>query len=366
MIKPSIYVTAFCGLGLATIVLLCVYDMIPMNPLKIGRRLKLIMPDRQHQRSQTTVPDKRVMAKLEVYFDKQNIRNIQKITKRYFDPKKDVIYFSDFKIFMQKCDHLKFTLRKSKKTCNVVRTPIKHYRTCAVVGNGGILLHSGCGAEIDAHEFVIRCNLPPVHKYRRDVGSRTNLTIVNGKRLKQISDVLQSGDFKRQKSALAELGETPGMILGHSIQDPDNIREIQVIDTAIKENKMSTITAFPSNSFKENKGLYLDLIGRMARGNFASTGLNTFALASTFCDKISMYGFYPMSTYRGKPVPYHYYDKRTHSESHDLIEENELFKRLDDQKVIRHVVGKCKDAPTIQSALEGAWMKLQKLGELVI
>ncbi|CAH1270070.1 ST8SIA2 [Branchiostoma lanceolatum] len=364
---PPSNITAFCGLGLiTTVALLFVYDMLPTDPLKIGRRLKLIMPDR---RSQTIVPDRRVMAIMEVYFNKQNIRNIQKITKRYFHSKKDVIYFSDFKTFMKKCDHRTFTLRESpKKTCNVVRTPIKHYRTCAVVGNGGILLHSSCGAEIDAHEFVIRSNLPPVHDYRRDVGSRTDLTIINGKRLTQISDALQSDDSRRLKNALALLGEAPGMILSPSIQltEHDLLQKMKVIDTAIKDNKMSTITAFPSSSFKDYKGLYLELLGKMSRGTFASTGLNTFALASTFCDKISMYGFYPASSYQDKPVPYHYYDKHGHSESHELFKENELLEQLDDQRVIRLVVGKCKDVRTIQSALEGVWSRLQKLGKLVI
>ena len=59
-------------------------------------------------------------------------------------------------------------------------------RTCAVIGNGGILLHSGCGHEIDAHDFIIRNNLAEVKGYVADVGSKTNIMTVNGESLRLI------------------------------------------------------------------------------------------------------------------------------------------------------------------------------------
>ncbi|XP_066286303.1 uncharacterized protein [Branchiostoma lanceolatum] len=47
------------------------------------------------------------------------------------------------------------------KGCPAI-TPIRHYSTCALVGNSGILLNSSCGNKIDSNDFVIRFNLGPL------------------------------------------------------------------------------------------------------------------------------------------------------------------------------------------------------------
>ncbi|CAH1270073.1 ST8SIA2 [Branchiostoma lanceolatum] len=280
----------------------------------------------------------------EEHFNMTNILRIRNVTQKYFDPKRHVIYFSDYDVLMRKCQPQLFTLlkdRSSRIPCNIVRTPIKHYRTCAVVGNGGILLHSSCGAEIDAHEFVIRSNLPPVHDYRRDVGSRTDLTTVNEKCLSQVSRDLQSKNATLKKAMLDRLGETPGMILSYTLYfiRSKATKKMKSIDKVIRKNNITAVAAFPHKSFLRSKGVYQELVGE--EWSYASTGLNTFALASTFCDRISMYGFYPASSYQDKPVPYHYYDKRIPSSRHEFDHEYKLLRNYHSQGIIRHVVGKC-------------------------
>ncbi|GER30649.1 sialyltransferase [Striga asiatica] len=53
------------------------------------------------------------------------------------------------------------------------------YKSCAVVGNSGILLKSDYGAKIDGHEVVIRLNNARTKGYEKNVGAKTNISFVN-------------------------------------------------------------------------------------------------------------------------------------------------------------------------------------------
>ena len=67
-----------------------------------------------------------------------------------------------------------------EKDSNKNRTytfPIQKH--CAIIGNGGILLNSSCGKEIDEHDFIIRTNLATIEGFEEDVGRNTNLTSMN-------------------------------------------------------------------------------------------------------------------------------------------------------------------------------------------
>ena len=50
-------------------------------------------------------------------------------------------------------------------------------RRCAVVGSSGSLLRQAAGAEIDAHDIVLRINIAPTDRFERHAGSRTTLDL---------------------------------------------------------------------------------------------------------------------------------------------------------------------------------------------
>ncbi|KAM8977433.1 beta-galactoside alpha-2,6-sialyltransferase 2 [Pelodytes ibericus] len=53
------------------------------------------------------------------------------------------------------------------------------FSSCAVVSSAGAILNSSLGAEIDAHDAVLRFNSAPTRNYERDVGNKTTMRIIN-------------------------------------------------------------------------------------------------------------------------------------------------------------------------------------------
>lgn len=53
------------------------------------------------------------------------------------------------------------------------------YRSCAVVGNSGLLLNANYGEQIDSHETVIRLNNAEVYQHSKHVGSKTTMSFLN-------------------------------------------------------------------------------------------------------------------------------------------------------------------------------------------
>jgi hypothetical protein len=78
------------------------------------------------------------------------------------------------------------------------------YARCAVVGNSGALLASQLGAEIDAHDLVLRFNYPPLAGYERDVGNRTDWMFTGGSTELRSNHhpFMQYSDYPRENTTL--------------------------------------------------------------------------------------------------------------------------------------------------------------------
>ncbi|XP_019647479.1 PREDICTED: alpha-2,8-sialyltransferase 8B-like [Branchiostoma belcheri] len=285
-----------------------------------------------------------IIQRIEKHWNVKLCQALQNLSRRFYDPRRHVIHLRELYKFQRYCNYSTFTLKTSKtRPCDVVSTPIKQYRTCAVVGNGGILLSSGCGAEIDAHDFVVRSNLPPTLPYRRDVGIRTNFTAVNYERLIQVRDQLKSTNPRVLDDVFTRFRISPGMVFayGLSLNDERNQRRMTGTARTVRERGLPVTFAFAHRSYMDSKGMWYLLSGK--KNHLPSTGLNVMGLASSFCDRISLYGYFPFdSDIHGKKLPYHYYDQKLAEGSHNMANEFMIFRTLHDLGIIRHVIGPCE------------------------
>lgn len=127
------------------------------------------------------------------------------------------------------------------------------YQTCAVVGNGGILLNSSCGRSIDSKDFVIRCNFAEMRGFERDVGIATDLvtfnpSILNRKFGKLDSNEMRTMFLKRLKSYGKYVLWIP--IFSPHVM-PINIRTALTFYERNLENLKDVQLAFPGNILPE-------------------------------------------------------------------------------------------------------------------
>lgn len=207
------------------------------------------------------------------------------------------------------------------------------YETCALVGNGGILLNSSCGESIDEKDFVIRCNFAEMEGFSADVGTKTdvltfNPSILNRKFSKLKSSAMRTKFLKRIQSYGKYVLWVP-VFTPHFL--PIDVRTVLTFYEKNSNYLKDVQLAFPGNVLPEILDFW------MSKGvdeERISTGLLMYIIASTICDKIHLYGFYPFPEYNNKPIPYHYEDPVNKSMTTSEFNSNfRRFHRLPDEFV---------------------------------
>ncbi|XP_032906042.1 alpha-2,8-sialyltransferase 8B isoform X1 [Amblyraja radiata] len=223
----------------------------------------------------------------------------------------------------------------------------KHFKQCAIVGNSGILLNSGCGREIDSHEFVIRCNLAPVEVYAQDVGQKTDLVTMNPSVVQRAFEDLKNETWKEK--LLHRLKMLDSAILWiPAFMAKGGEERVEWVNNLIIEHKIHVQTAYPSlRLLHAVRGYWLTNRVLIKR---PTTGLLMYTLATRFCDEIHLYGFWPFSKdQKGKAVKYHYYDSLTYEYNsratpHTMPLEFKTLKSLHLRGALKLNVGECNMA----------------------
>uniref|UniRef100_A0ABM5EIU9 Alpha-N-acetylneuraminide alpha-2,8-sialyltransferase-like isoform X1 n=2 Tax=Pogona vitticeps TaxID=103695 RepID=A0ABM5EIU9_9SAUR len=212
------------------------------------------------------------------------------------------------------------------------------YKYCAVVGNGGILQDSHCGQEIDQADLVVRFNLPPMN-YSDDVGTKTNLVTVNP----SILTTKFKNLLARRKpfvDALRPYGDALFLIpsfsfVGHSdlgYRALYTMEDFGLMHRALFVNPQ-----------------YLGCLSKYwKKGDFQprrlSSGFMFVNMALEFCQRITLYGFWPFPHgLEDQAIPHHYYDDALPKPGvHAMPAEFSKYLGMYTQGALHIRLGKCK------------------------
>ncbi|XP_022095552.1 alpha-2,8-sialyltransferase 8B-like [Acanthaster planci] len=218
-------------------------------------------------------------------------------------------------------------------------------RQCAVVGNSGILLGSGCGKAIDGHDFILRANLAPVKGYETDVGQHTDMTAINWETLGRLySSVVQSGPTNLDNRILLErIHRLQKSILWYpkSLSKLYQREVIRKLAVTLKDHKFMNIKmAFGWKAISIEREWGLE--------GYATLGFDMFVVARTLCSNITLYGFYPSREGpNGEKIQHHYYedvDFKYQTAKHDFWLEYQKLQDLQAKGEIKIQIKPCKTA----------------------
>ncbi|XP_069501291.1 alpha-2,8-sialyltransferase 8F-like isoform X1 [Ambystoma mexicanum] len=213
----------------------------------------------------------------------------------------------------------------------------KRYETCSVVGNGGILLGSFCGDNIDQADFVFRINLPPLN-YTDDVGTKVDLVtakpsiIVN--RFENLNSRRKSfGDFMQAyKNAY---------ILMPAFSSPSNMPIAFKVHYTLEDFGLNQTMLYYHPDYMKKLAIYWKAAGVEAVR--LSSGFMIVSAALELCNKVTLYGFWPFDEdLHRNPILHHYYDDvRPKPAMHNMPDEFFFYLQMHNQGALQIQMDNC-------------------------
>ncbi|XP_077050455.1 alpha-2,8-sialyltransferase 8E isoform X3 [Siphateles boraxobius] len=214
------------------------------------------------------------------------------------------------------------------------------FKKCAVIGNGGIIKSSKCGREIDAADFVFRCNIPPISDvYSEDVGSKTDLVTINPSIITERFQKLEK--WRKPFYDVLRNYENSSVVLPAFY----NTRNTDV----------SFRVKYMLDDFQSTRGVfffhpqYLLNVQRFwgvqgVRAKRLSSGLMLVTAAMELCEEVHLYGFwaFPMNP-SGIFITHHYYDNvKPRPGFHAMPNEIFNFMHMHARGILRVHTGPCR------------------------
>ncbi|XP_066428463.1 CMP-N-acetylneuraminate-beta-galactosamide-alpha-2,3-sialyltransferase 4-like [Eleutherodactylus coqui] len=181
-------------------------------------------------------------------------------------------------------------------------------RRCVVVGNGYRMKNSSLGEIIDKYDVVMRLNNAPVHKYEKDVGSKTtlrlfypesahfNLILDNNPETLMVLVPFKSLDLKWLITILKD----EKRIIKGFWKKPPLIWNVRHENIRILNPYFMMFAATALLDYRKPKKTWTK----------PTTGMIAISFAIHFCDQVHIAGFgYPSPSKKRQPI--HYYDKGT-------------------------------------------------------
>ncbi|KAL3828558.1 hypothetical protein ACJIZ3_017360 [Penstemon smallii] len=170
----------------------------------------------------------------------------------------------------------------------------KKYKTCAVVGNSGILLQSDYGKLIDSHEAVIRLNNARTTRFEKNVGSKTSISFVNSNILHLCAR--REGCFCHPYGLNVPIVMyicQPLQFFDYLVCNASHKVPIIVTDPRFDVLCARIVKYYSLKRFVESSGKDLDQWGSTHGGSMFhySSGMQAIMLGLGICEKVSVFGF---------------------------------------------------------------------------
>nr|GEW36447.1 beta-1,6-galactosyltransferase GALT29A-like [Tanacetum cinerariifolium] len=217
--------------------------------------------------------------------------------------------------------------RKRRFSTDVMSKMARKYRSCAVVGNSGILLKSELGGEIDGHEFVIRLNNARIGGFEKFVGSKTGLSFMNSNILHLCSR--RGGCFCHpygENVPIMMYMSQPVHFLDYAVCNSSHKVGLMITDPGLDVLCARIVKYYSVKRFVKETGKSLEeWSGTHGGAEFHySSGMQAVMFALGVCDKVSIFGF-------GKSdlAKHHYHtNQKTELSLHDYQAEYDLYEDL--------------------------------------